>query len=112
MINFGHDGKLYIAIGDGGNANDVGSGHSFPQGNGQDPHNVLGTILRIDTDGAVRLAAVAGIQVAVVALLRRLEHPVPTLGKHHAGVVRGGVGRRVGVGCRVGVGARGGRTAL
>ena len=52
MINFGHDGNLYIAVGDGGNADDVGLGHTFPHGNGQDPRNVLGTILRIDADGA------------------------------------------------------------
>lgn len=51
MLNFGHDGLLYVAVGDGGNADDVGPGHSFPQGNGQDPGNVLGTILRIDVDG-------------------------------------------------------------
>lgn len=42
------DGYLYIALGDGGNANDNGSGHSTPNGNGQDNTNVLGDILRID----------------------------------------------------------------
>ncbi|MFT4585683.1 MAG: glucose/arabinose dehydrogenase [Gammaproteobacteria bacterium] len=51
MINFGRDEPLYIAVGDGGNADDVGSGHSFPQGNGQDRTNVLGSFLRIDVDG-------------------------------------------------------------
>ena len=50
-INFGNDGNLYIGLGDGGAGNDIGSGHSFPQGNGQDPTNVLGTFLRIDVDG-------------------------------------------------------------
>ncbi|MFT4563315.1 MAG: glucose/arabinose dehydrogenase [Gammaproteobacteria bacterium] len=52
MINFGHDDQLYIAVGDGGNADDVGPGHSFPQGNGQDRTNVLGSFLRIDVDGS------------------------------------------------------------
>jgi len=42
------DGYLYIAIGDGGNANDVGAGHTPNLGNGQDTSNLLGKILRID----------------------------------------------------------------
>jgi hypothetical protein len=46
---FGPDGFLYIAVGDGGKANDVGPGHS-PQGNGQDTQKLLGKILRLDVD--------------------------------------------------------------
>ena len=42
------DGYLYIAIGDGGGANDVGDGHTPNLGNGQDTSNLLGKILRID----------------------------------------------------------------
>jgi glucose/arabinose dehydrogenase len=49
-ITFGPDGFLYIPMGDGGRANDVGIGHS-PQGNAQDVTNILGSILRIDVDG-------------------------------------------------------------
>ncbi len=41
------DGFLYIGFGDGGNANDVGNGHTPNLGNGQDITNVLGAILRI-----------------------------------------------------------------
>jgi glucose/arabinose dehydrogenase len=44
MITFGPDGYFYIALGDGG-----GGGDTY--GNGQDPHTLLGTILRIDVDG-------------------------------------------------------------
>lgn len=51
------DGYLYIAIGDGGGANDVGPGHvedwyaGNGGGNGQDiTQNLLGNILRIDVD--------------------------------------------------------------
>jgi glucose/arabinose dehydrogenase len=50
QILFGPDGYLYIALGDGGAGNDVGSGHP-PAGNGQDTSTLLGSILRIDVDG-------------------------------------------------------------
>lgn len=51
-IVFGPDGYLYIAIGDGGAADDQGDGHAVG-GNGQDlsDGNVLGKILRIDPNG-------------------------------------------------------------
>ncbi|MDQ3627207.1 MAG: PQQ-dependent sugar dehydrogenase, partial [Verrucomicrobiota bacterium] len=42
------DGYLYIALGDGGASNDVGTGHTPNLGNAQDVNNVLGDILRID----------------------------------------------------------------
>lgn len=47
---FGPDEQLYVSLGDGGAADDQGVGH-VPGGNGQDPSNILGTILRIDPDG-------------------------------------------------------------
>ncbi len=50
-LAFGPDDRLYISLGDGGAGDDQGPGHS-PQGNGQDPGNPLGAILRIDPDGA------------------------------------------------------------
>jgi glucose/arabinose dehydrogenase len=50
-VAFGPDGLLYIALGDGGGANDVGVGHTPAIGNGQDPTNLLGSLLRIDVDG-------------------------------------------------------------
>ncbi|HEU4748816.1 MAG TPA: PQQ-dependent sugar dehydrogenase [Gemmatimonadaceae bacterium] len=56
-VAFGKDRNLYISIGDGGGANDVGLGHVedwYPDnggGNGQDKEaNLLGNILRIDID--------------------------------------------------------------
>ncbi|MCR8915410.1 PQQ-dependent sugar dehydrogenase [Marinobacter panjinensis] len=50
-LAFGPYGMLYISLGDGGAADDQGVGH-VPGGNGQDPGNVLGTILRIDPQGS------------------------------------------------------------
>jgi glucose/arabinose dehydrogenase len=40
MLQFGPDGYLYVAVGDGGDGG----------GNAQDPNNIFGTILRIDVD--------------------------------------------------------------
>jgi glucose/arabinose dehydrogenase/plastocyanin len=50
VMHFGNDGMLYIALGDGGAADDQGLGHS-PGGNGQDLNNILGKIIRIDVNG-------------------------------------------------------------
>lgn len=47
-ITFGHDGYLYLALGDGGNANDVGASHIEPGGNAQNLSTPLGKMLRVD----------------------------------------------------------------
>ncbi len=49
MIAFGPDRYLYVGLGDGGGAGDT-------YRNGQDPHTLLGTILRIDVDGGTPYA--------------------------------------------------------
>ncbi|MBW3603947.1 MAG: PQQ-dependent sugar dehydrogenase [Actinobacteria bacterium] len=49
-IEFDASGNLLIALGDGGGADDQGVGH-VDGGNGQDPSNPLGSILRIDPLG-------------------------------------------------------------
>jgi glucose/arabinose dehydrogenase len=47
-IAFGRDGYLYLATGDGGNANDVGASHVEPGGNAQNLGIALGKMLRLD----------------------------------------------------------------
>ena len=67
-VAFGpRDGYLYMSIGDGGGADDVGLGHvedwyaANEGGNGQDiQHNLLGDILRIDVDRGAPYAIPAG----------------------------------------------------
>jgi glucose/arabinose dehydrogenase len=49
-IAFGPDGMLYMGIGDGGQASDVGFGHAAG-GNAQNLNTVMGRILRIDPHG-------------------------------------------------------------
>ena len=66
-VAFGpRDGYLYISIGDGGGADDVGLGHvddwyaANEGGNGQDiQHNLMGDILRIDVNSGVPFAVPA-----------------------------------------------------
>jgi glucose/arabinose dehydrogenase len=45
---FGSDGYMYLALGDGGNANDVGPSHIVPGGNAQNLSTPLGKMLRFD----------------------------------------------------------------
>jgi glucose/arabinose dehydrogenase len=47
-VTFGPDGLLYLALGDGGNANDVGPSHIEPGGNAQNLTTPLGKMIRID----------------------------------------------------------------
>ncbi len=54
-LRFGPDGDLYIATGDGGNADDQGEGHGT--GNGQNLNSILGKLLRINVDGVGNASA-------------------------------------------------------
>ena len=51
QLAFGPDGDLYMGLGDGGNANDVGPGHNATTGNAQDTTRIEGKVLRIDPLG-------------------------------------------------------------
>ena len=46
-VAFGPDGMLYLGLGDGGNANDTGTGHAAG-GNAQSMNTYLGKLLRLD----------------------------------------------------------------
>jgi glucose/arabinose dehydrogenase len=59
-IVFGLDRKLYISVGDGGEADDQGVGHG-PNGNAQDLALPLGKILRIDVNARNSSNAAYGI---------------------------------------------------
>jgi glucose/arabinose dehydrogenase len=50
QVQFGPDGYLYVSTGDGGGANDQGSGHAVC-GNGQGRSTLLGKMLRLDVHG-------------------------------------------------------------
>jgi glucose/arabinose dehydrogenase len=50
-IAFGPDGDLYLAIGDGGTANDSGNGHIVSTGKAPSLSVVMGKMLRIDPNG-------------------------------------------------------------
>lgn len=47
-VAYGPDGYLYLGLGDGGNANDVGASHIEPGGNGPNLTTPLGKMLRFD----------------------------------------------------------------
>lgn len=47
-IAFGPDGYMYLGLGDGGDANDVGASHIEPGGNAQNLGTALGKMLRLD----------------------------------------------------------------
>jgi glucose/arabinose dehydrogenase len=51
-LQFGADGMLYYSLGDGGNANDMGSGHDPSTGNAQSMNTYFGKMLRLDPDNA------------------------------------------------------------
>ncbi len=53
-LRFGSDGRLYVAIGDGGNADDQGPGHA-PGGNAQSLASLNGKILRIDPNAGAKV---------------------------------------------------------
>jgi glucose/arabinose dehydrogenase/plastocyanin len=50
-MHFGPDGFLYVTLGDGGAADDQGSGHLPDTGNAQNINRILGKMIRIDIDG-------------------------------------------------------------
>lgn len=53
QLAFGPDGMLYLSVGDGGGANDAGTGHHEVLGNGQDLATLLGKVLRIDVTSEI-----------------------------------------------------------
>ncbi|MHC4140802.1 MAG: PQQ-dependent sugar dehydrogenase [Planctomycetota bacterium] len=71
-VSFGPDGMLYVSLGDGGAADDQETGidpFGVPNighgcaGNGRDPSNILGTIIRIDPQGNNSANGLYGVPV-------------------------------------------------
>jgi len=54
----GDDHNLYIATGDGGGANDQGTGHIEPGGNAQSTVTLLGKMLRVHVDPTLGVASI------------------------------------------------------
>ena len=81
-LAFGPDGYLYISVGDGGKANDVGNGHTPGIGNAQDLTKIYGKILRIDVDSTetwgLSLQNATGNQTANQTANRTENPPEPT----------------------------------
>jgi len=74
------DGYLYISLGDGGKANDVGNGHTPGIGNAQDLTKIYGKILRIDVDtvtagGTTQQNATATMTATGNASVNRTANP-------------------------------------
>ena len=57
-----NDGNLLVSIGDGGDRDDTGNGHGLI-GNGADPSNIWGSIIRIDPNGSNSINGAYGIPV-------------------------------------------------
>jgi glucose/arabinose dehydrogenase len=79
-MDFGPDGNLYFAIGDGGNGNDQGGGHIEPGGNAQNLTVLLGKIGRIDVDGADNIPGNADDADAVAGTAYRIPAGNPFSG--------------------------------
>jgi len=75
-LAFGADRMLYIALGDGGNADDEGDGHNGRKGNGQDRATVLGKILRIDPSARTAANQQYGVPADNPFLPRRPKAPL------------------------------------
>lgn len=61
-LNFGpQDGYLYIAMGDGGSSNDIGTGHNAAIGNAQDMTQLLGKVLRINVNADSGISPDCGV---------------------------------------------------
>ncbi|NLA38413.1 MAG: PQQ-dependent sugar dehydrogenase, partial [Methanomicrobiales archaeon] len=73
------DGYLYISVGDGGKANDVGNGHTPGIGNAQDLTKIYGKILRIDVDSTTAgVVTVQQNQTGNTSANRTENPPEPT----------------------------------
>ena len=51
-MRFGPEGLLYISLGDGGQADDQGNGHTTPAATARTSITLYGTVIRIDVNGS------------------------------------------------------------
>ncbi|MDQ2869015.1 MAG: PQQ-dependent sugar dehydrogenase [Verrucomicrobiota bacterium] len=74
------DHNLYIALGDGGNGDDIGSGHTAGIGNAQDITTMLGKMLRLHVDPATGTYSIPSDNPYAISSITNVQKEIWLLG--------------------------------